>query len=214
MKKLLVAISLALLISNFFVACSSNSESFFDSNYREPQGNQAIEDVTENYMYIDGMEIFLPCFFCDFTAYGWSLIDNSDVGSQSVRNYGNSQPDGNVLLFKKQEYETIGSIALHNSSDGTSEVEACVVSHVVLNAEKGTFVLPGNITEKSTKENVIAVFGTDIDNQYYRSVEMEKDSIHYGLPYNNKMLRYDFYFDGNVLKWVKVLNVTDAENFA
>ncbi len=182
--------------------------------YREPQGNLPIDDVTENYMYIDGKEIYLPCFFRDFTSYGWSLTDDSDIEPNWALNCGNSQPDGNVLEFKNQKYETIGSITLRNESDVTLEVESCVVSDVVLNAEKGTFVLPGNITETSTKEEIIEVFGTDVDNPYYETVEMGEDSICYGYPYNNKMLRYDFYFDGNVLKWVKVLNVTDTDNFA
>lgn len=112
---------------------SMHSDQYNDES-REPQGNLSIEDATENYMYIDGKEIYLPCFFRDFTAYGWSLIDNSDIQSHMACNYGNSQPDGNVLRFKGQPYKTIGSIALHNKSDDTLEVDACVVSHVVLNA--------------------------------------------------------------------------------
>lgn len=229
MKKIFCSI---LIISICFVFASCGIDNSYDADdsqdynqstsiysdeydeYREPQGNLSIEDATKNYMYIDGKEIYLPSFFRDFTAYGWSLIDDSDIQSHMACNYGNGQPDGNVLKFKGQPYKTIGSIALHNKSDETLEVEACIVSHVVLNAEEGTFVLPGNITERSTKNDIIAVFGTDVNNQYYKTVEINQDSIHYGFPYNNKMLRYDFYFDGETLKWVKVLNVTDAENFS
>ncbi len=174
----------------------------------------SIDDVTVNYIYVDSNKIYLPCFFRDFTAYGWSLIYDSDIAAGYVCNYGNSQPDGNVLRYNNKSYETIGSIALHNKSDEISEVEACIVSHVVLNAQKGTFLLPGNITEKSTRKDIINAFGDNDNNEYYSVVEIEKDSISYGRPYNNKMLRYDFYFDGDTLDWVKVLNVTDKENFS
>ena len=157
MKKLL-AISLALVMCTAFLAGCGGSAN--PGATPEGEATASVPEITSNVLVIDGKEYTLPVAVSDLLADGWTIAEDKLAEEYEA---GAIEEEGGGTAIKKSDSDKFFIRGVKNpdaeSAQPLSECEITAVQFSFSVAADTTLTLPGGVTEKSTYDEVLELYG-------------------------------------------------------
>lgn len=185
-----------------------------------------VELDNENTIVVEGQEYALPMNLKNFLDTGWNSAYGhmeETIGADKALKYPS-------FSFEKNGEKKISGIGAFNPTDKDITIEQAILFSLKLVGvpeddmhTQCSFTLPGGITEKSTYEDVCAVYGTKNESEYFRvSDDYESKSKDaetfekYGFTmiFTSKdatVVPYNYYFGFNADKTIKYVEVDSAD---
>lgn len=207
MKKILALITVLALCALALAGCGSPAAN--------DGGNGAATEepaapADPGAIVIDGTEYTLPVPVAAFTENGWEMIGEEKFAEEYEP--GETQVPGSTGL-KKSDSDKFFITYAYNDSEAAKPLSECEISAVQFTlsvAEDTTVSIPGGITEKSTRDEILKALGNPEDSDQFEKKGYE-DPDNGSLRYeSNKENGYSYYFGFNDDGIVDVINVTAA----
>lgn len=194
-----------------------------DNSDESSKGSLEAELTDENTIELEGKKIALPISAEKLLDYGWELPEYT---AEETLEAGKGA--SYVFPLLKDGETKIDSVGFFNNSASEAKLEDCDIISLKLVGESKdadetqcSFTLPGEITEDSTYEDVVALFGTDEEpkGDYYVSdgynAEEEGTELFekYGFTFSvncrhsEGQYPYNYTFNFNADKTIESVNV-------
>lgn len=153
-------------------------------------------DMSANEFVLDGITLELPFAASKLFDKGWHFSENSTAAEELL------DPNTTTNLVSFYLYNSDGSsIMLEqavNDSDTAKPVGECDISAIGIHTYElteafGDLILPGGICLYSTAADVVSVYGTPENNEYFESVTVSEHGIGY-IDHKDTGLSYSFHF--------------------
>ena len=138
-------------------------ENILESETQNVQPSTDLIPTEENILEIEGEKFSLPIPAKTLLDYGWEIPEHA-------RNEKLGAKKGALYFFPlyKNSQAKIGNVAFYNHSDSEKTLENCDITTLKLiglsnydNEYQCSFTISGVITENSTYEEVLALYGTE-----------------------------------------------------
>lgn len=155
------------------------------------------QPISSNMVSFFGKEYAFPVRISTLLEDGWHFSNNLTFKNEFKANSKTDlvsfylyNSDGNELLLG----------AVYNDTSETAEIKDCLLVEASLGYSKATedgIVLPGGIMSASTVNDVLSVYGSPYENNYFKSGDNTESSLQY-INQNESGLTFSFHFvDGN-----------------
>ena len=166
MKKL-VTILMCLCLCFQFTACGKDKE---DTKWIAEDAKKIGSEITSGEFVIDGEVYTFPMNLQDILDKGWHVSNNyvnADTFTLEPGEYTEA-----FSIYPDDDHDHSITVSVINMTGETATVEECLVTDVEMTNTEFDFLLPGEITKRSTQKDVEAAYGdaTEVDEQENKKV--------------------------------------------
>ena len=161
MKKLM-GIMACIVLCLSLVGCKLGKE---DTAWIEDAAKKIGDDITCGEMVIDGVVFRFPMDLQDVLDKGWHISNN--ITNEKSFKLGVGEYSEEFQLFPDDNHENSILVSVINMTDEETTVENCMVASLRVKENHFDFVLPGEITRRSTQE--------EIEKEYGEATETKKE---------------------------------------
>lgn len=155
MKKSKVLIFvLCLCFSLQLTACGLGKE---DTKWIKEDAKKISTDITSGEFVIDGEVYSFPMNLQDIFDKGWHVSNNYENVNTFELEPG--EYTESFYIFKDGDKENALSVSVINMTDEKAAVDKCFVLELNISDDEFDFLLPGEITKRSTQKEVEAAYG-------------------------------------------------------